>query len=601
MAEMQIQINAEVTGAVQGLNQVQKELDQTGKSAAALSNSVVKASGAIAKLPQSAGQANQAITNLNRVVQDAPFGFVGIQNNIGPLIDSFGQLKMSTGSTGGALKALIGSLAGPAGVGLAVAGVSAALTFAIQGFSSWTRGLGAAKEANDKLAESLSMDLVKLTSIVGLAQNVSASTQDRAKAIQLLNEEYTKYLPSLDREAITLANVGEKYKIIVDAMLRQAVVKGLQETIAKQVEETARKVTALEIAREKERIGLEKGNKTKVNTLTVDQKLAQIANQKNKAVNDGTLALTRQTQAEKAAIGTTNVYEMMVAGLKTQLMESLKPALNLANAFTDLDQKLKPGKKAKVIEFDFTPIVGISAFSELVAKQAGPLAGIVTKEYQKALEKGFKDLKEVKVPFRINLSESAIKTKKELADYAKSFEDFNTNVNQIIQGIQVDAFASIGEAIGNALGGGEVGNAFQAFGNVIAAGLQAIGKQLLVVGGLAKLTKEALANLFTNPGLALAAGVGLIAAGAALKASLASGVKARALGGPVSGGEPYLVGERGPELFVPSVSGGIVPNNAVGSFMGGRMSGGNGSSIVRGQDILLAYARTQRSQLRVNG
>jgi phage-related minor tail protein len=74
------------------------------------------------------------------------------------------------------------------------------------------------------------------------------------------------------------------------------------------------------------------------------------------------------------------------------------------------------------------------------------------------------------------------------------------------------------------------------------------------------------------------------------------------LGGPVSGGQPYLVGERGPELFVPSVSGGIVPNNSVGSFMsGGRMNGGNGSTTLRGQDIILAYARTQRSQLRVNG
>jgi hypothetical protein len=38
----------------------------------------------------------------------------------------------------------------------------------------------------------------------------------------------------------------------------------------------------------------------------------------------------------------------------------------------------------------------------------------------------------------------------------------------------------------------------------------------------------------------------------------------RAAGGPVSGGEPYIVGERGPELFVPNRSGNIVPNNAMG-------------------------------------
>ena len=38
----------------------------------------------------------------------------------------------------------------------------------------------------------------------------------------------------------------------------------------------------------------------------------------------------------------------------------------------------------------------------------------------------------------------------------------------------------------------------------------------------------------------------------------------RAKGGPVTGGSPYIVGEQGPELFVPSYSGSIVPNHALG-------------------------------------
>lgn len=46
----------------------------------------------------------------------------------------------------------------------------------------------------------------------------------------------------------------------------------------------------------------------------------------------------------------------------------------------------------------------------------------------------------------------------------------------------------------------------------------------------------------------------------------------RAEGGPVNAGSPYVVGERGPELFVPSSSGSIVPNGAMGSSGGG--SGG---------------------------
>jgi hypothetical protein len=38
----------------------------------------------------------------------------------------------------------------------------------------------------------------------------------------------------------------------------------------------------------------------------------------------------------------------------------------------------------------------------------------------------------------------------------------------------------------------------------------------------------------------------------------------KALGGPVSSGTPYMVGERGPELFVPSMSGTVVPNGSLG-------------------------------------
>ena len=44
-----------------------------------------------------------------------------------------------------------------------------------------------------------------------------------------------------------------------------------------------------------------------------------------------------------------------------------------------------------------------------------------------------------------------------------------------------------------------------------------------------------------------------------------SGLVPRANGGPVGAGRPYLVGERGPELFVPGAQGNIVPNNAMGS------------------------------------
>ena len=52
----------------------------------------------------------------------------------------------------------------------------------------------------------------------------------------------------------------------------------------------------------------------------------------------------------------------------------------------------------------------------------------------------------------------------------------------------------------------------------------------------------------------------------------------RAAGGPVSGGSTYLVGEKGPELFTPSGSGVVIPNNKLGGGSS-RASGGSTTNI----------------------
>jgi phage-related minor tail protein len=63
---------------------------------------------------------------------------------------------------------------------------------------------------------------------------------------------------------------------------------------------------------------------------------------------------------------------------------------------------------------------------------------------------------------------------------------------------------------------------------------------------------------------------------------------ARATGGPVAGGQPYIVGERGPELFVPNGSGNIVPNNQINTtnnytvnLAGGNNAGGDVMASLR--------------------
>jgi hypothetical protein len=50
----------------------------------------------------------------------------------------------------------------------------------------------------------------------------------------------------------------------------------------------------------------------------------------------------------------------------------------------------------------------------------------------------------------------------------------------------------------------------------------------------------------------------------------------RALGGPVAGDKAYIVGEKGPEVFMPSVNGNIIPNHQLGTVPA--MGGGSGGS-----------------------
>lgn len=64
-----------------------------------------------------------------------------------------------------------------------------------------------------------------------------------------------------------------------------------------------------------------------------------------------------------------------------------------------------------------------------------------------------------------------------------------------------------------------------------------------------------------NFGLDLA-GMGVFGKGAK---AFVSGIPGRAIGGNIASGRPYVVGERGPELFVPSSSGAVLSNKRMGA------------------------------------
>jgi len=68
------------------------------------------------------------------------------------------------------------------------------------------------------------------------------------------------------------------------------------------------------------------------------------------------------------------------------------------------------------------------------------------------------------------------------------------------------------------------------------------------------------------------------------------GTPMKAIGGPVQRGNPYVVGERGPELFVPSRTGSIVPND--------KMNGGGQVVVNQTINVSTGVQQTVRTEIR---
>jgi hypothetical protein len=63
-----------------------------------------------------------------------------------------------------------------------------------------------------------------------------------------------------------------------------------------------------------------------------------------------------------------------------------------------------------------------------------------------------------------------------------------------------------------------------------------------------------------------------------------------AIGGPVQAGSPYMVGERGQEMFVPNQSGSIIPNNKLGG-------GGGGVTVNQTINVSTGVQQTVRAEI----
>jgi hypothetical protein len=497
-------------------------------------------------------------------VQDAPFGLIGIANNIDPLISSFNQLKATTGTTGGAFKALLSQLAGPAGIALAVSTVTSLLiAFGDRLFSS-SQSAKQLAEQSKKVAdeqraifEGIARERVEIDKLI-IALNSENTTRGQKegilKKLRAINPQYFGDLKNEENLVNALSLAYQKYTASLVARSEVAI-------LTKELEDITTEILKLEKA----------GATTQVIDLGLKKGL------------DGRIQAARLLTKEERTQLDLNTQ------LSAQLRERDRILSQIVTKQVGIELPTPTGGFADV-KFDFNLIPGIRNLTEFEAKLAGPLPSLLP-DLQKAINNIQRDPKDVNIPIKPNL-------------VGVGFDNAAINLsNQLTQALQnalQQGLEGIGESLGNLLSGDDFGKGIL---DVISSLLTAIGKALIAYGvAKAKIDEILAASGFKIPGVAvIGIGVATIAAASLLK----NFGGARAEGGPVSGNKTYLVGERGPELFVPNVAGTIVPNDELPSFgqglasmLGGRSGGG---TTLRGQDIILAYARTQRSQLRVNG
>lgn len=165
----------------------------------------------------------------------------------------------------------------------------------------------------------------------------------------------------------------------------------------------------------------------------------------------------------------------------------------------------------------------------------------------------------------------------------KLAEDINGSLQKAVTG----AFEGLGEAIGTALAGGDVQNIFSSFISVLSTGLKEIGKAMIAFG----VAKEILNKIGKLNGfVAIAAGVALVAAGAALQTSVNK--RKFAEGGIVSGPTSATIGEAGPEVVFPLTD----LNSTMRKIMGGRAqdSGFVASTSISGDHLKVLIERAAK-------
>lgn len=637
-----------LTEAQRGLSNTANEALKTERSLGRLAGSGVKdVAGGLSNLGSAvnrtteslkgsvkgSAQASNALLNLGRVAQDAPFGFIGIANNLNPLLESFQRLQQSSGSTGSALKALGASLLGPAGIGIALSVVSSLfISFGGQ-ISDFINSVSAAEKSqrnlNKALGEaeaSVAGQVSRLKALVSIAQDVNNSDAKRKEAIGALNKEYDVFNKQLSLSNINTGFATELIDKQTQALIRQAKIRGVENLIAKTTEKR------FEVINSKLTDNL---------TLWDNIKAAAVGglNQSAAATFQVTKGLDRQKEALQKNTEETAFYEAELrklldtdAAAGTLFKETEKKVKSLSTtvkaAAKDLSipfKKISFKPQAGDFDVDFGSVPFEEALANKLARESINKGTLVLPipvqpklEFLTGLPTTLNEIDELKkiaylksvgvatgIQDGLKVGVNGLRFPNLTALYESTKEKidaFSNLVNQSVNSLASGSLASLGETIGNVLSGKESGldGLFNSIFSSVGEQIQQLGKFLIQSGVQISIAKKAFEKLLANPLASIAVGVGLVALGALIKNAVGKKPQGFATGTRNFTGGTALVGERGPELLTIPSGASVTPNAQSNAILNGAANGGFVASyVLRGQDIITVINRATQSNNRL--
>lgn len=304
-----------------------------------------KTAKALNKITPGANAAGFALTNVGRVAQDLPFGFLGIQNNLNPLLESFQRLKAETGSSKAAFKALGSSLIGAGGIGLALSLVSSAILIFQNGIGGFGKKAKEAKEAADELAKSIrSIGAVEgeatagvqgqLAQVNALASAVADSNvpyEQRKRALEELKEINKAYFNDLKIEDAATGKLTKTVEEYTKALVNSAIQKQFVDEIAKVAKAAAE--SDENVRKAKDRLERSRLNETETvkKFSAIDADGVQISNRAKKAIDE-------RVEAEKEFLKVRDSSTVLLEQ-EAVLKDRLNKAVEAGLKFKDLDTK----------------------------------------------------------------------------------------------------------------------------------------------------------------------------------------------------------------------------------------------------------------------